>query len=106
MTLNVKQVETLKINRLHADGHSLYLQVTKGGAGKSWLYRYRAAGRTRDAGLGSAHVVFLADARKSAQALRMMRVEGLDPIEQRRAERHARMLKAANAVTFEDACAR
>jgi len=40
----------------HADGGGLYLQMSPGG-GKSWVFRYKLAGRTREMGLGSLHTL-------------------------------------------------
>src|SRR5712691_4033528 len=88
---------------MHHDGGGLYLQVTGNGA-KSWVFRYMINGRPREMGLGPAHAIALAEARQRAAGCRRMRVDGIDPIEARRAERDRKKLEQAKAMTF-DACA-
>jgi integrase len=84
---------------LHYDGGGLYLQVS-GAGGCSWIYRYRAGKKLRDMGLGSADVVSLKAARKTAARWRALRTEGIDPIAQRAADK-AR--EAAEGVSFKHA---
>ena len=79
--------------------HGLYLQVA-GPAARSWIYRYTVNGRQRDLGLGSAFLLPLADAAAKADAARLMRAQGLDPIEQRRAEKTAQRLDQMKGITF------
>lgn len=50
------------------------------GAGK-WSFRYSIAGRVRDAGLGSARSVSLAQAREKAAGGRDLLARGIDPLE-------------------------
>src|SRR3954467_10822160 len=87
----------------YGDGGGLYLQVSSGGA-KSWVYRFKEAGRLREMGLGPLHTISLADARQRAQDCRKLRLDGKDPIEARRPQRMTARLDAAKAMTFE-ACA-
>ena len=86
----------------HGDGGGLWLQVTAGGA--SWVFRYRVDGRLREMGLGPLHTVTLAEARNRALECRKARLDGRDPIEERKAARMAARLDAARAMTFK-ACA-
>ena len=72
-----------------ADGDGLYMQITFAGA-RSWIFRYTIAGRERWAGLGSAELVSLAEARRLALECRRALAAGRDPIEERRAERRRR----------------
>jgi len=51
-------------------------------------------------GLGPAHTITLAEARDRARECRKLRLDGIDPIEARRAERAQAKLDAAKAVTF------
>jgi hypothetical protein len=51
------------------DGGGLYLQITPTGA-RSWIFRYRVAGRERQMGLGPLEFVTLAEAREKARAER------------------------------------
>jgi integrase len=82
-----------------SDGGGLYLQISANGA-KSWVFRYRDAGRLRELGLGAAHTFTLADARKRAIEQRKLRADGIDPIEHRHARRSQAKLDAAKVMTF------
>jgi integrase len=87
----------------HGDGRGLYLQCTAaadGAINRSWVYRYRAGNRERYMGLGPFADVSLAEAREKATAARKLRLEGIDPIEARNAQRTAARLEAAKRVTF------
>jgi integrase len=102
--LTVLKVRQLKKPGLYADGGNLYLQVGKSGA-KSWIYRYKAAGKQIVMGLGALHAVGLADAREAARAYRHMQAAGIDPSNAKRRERAKARLAAARTLTFDD-CAR
>jgi integrase len=82
-----------------SDGGGLYLQISASGA-RSWVFRYRDAGRLRELGLGAAHTFTLAEARKRATEQRKLRADGVDPIEHRHAQRSKAKLDAAKAMTF------
>ena len=82
-----------------ADGGGLYLQISASGA-KSWVFRYRDAGRLRELGLGASHTFTLAEARKRATECRKLRADSIDPIEHRHAQRSKAKLDAAKAMTF------
>jgi integrase len=84
---------------LYGDGGGLFLQVSESGA-KSWVFRFKKADRLRVMGLGPAHTITLAEARDRARDCRKLRLDGIDPIEARRAERAQAKLDAAKAVTF------
>lgn len=84
---------------MHGDGESLYLAVT-GKGGRSWVFRYREAGRLRDMGLGSVRDVPLADARRKAADLRRRRADGHDPLEAKREAKARRVADKARMVTF------
>jgi integrase len=101
------KLTALQVDRLgpglHADGDGLYLQVGSGGA-RSWIYRYKLkGGKERYLGLGSTAAVTLKHARELADDARRLRSQGIDPIENRRAERTAERVEAAKAVTFKTA---
>jgi hypothetical protein len=49
--LTEAKIRTLKAGLYH-DGGGLYLQIKPGGA-RSWIYRFKLNGRTRDMGLGA-----------------------------------------------------
>jgi integrase len=63
---------------LHADGGNLYLRVRNTGS-KSWVFRWRRAGRTYELGLGAYPAISLKAARKKAKPLREALSEGLTP---------------------------
>jgi hypothetical protein len=95
-------------------GEGLYLQVTKGGA--SWLLRYevKCAKRVTEngnetdrrehwMGLGSLKNFSLKEARARAKAKRQLLADGIDPLEQKKADKTAKALAAARTIAFEDA---
>lgn len=67
----------------HLDEHGLYLLVKPSGA-RSWVLRVQFAGRRRDFGLGSAHLVSLQEAREKARETQKAVKAGLDPAFERR----------------------
>jgi integrase len=89
---------------MHADGGGLYLHVSKSG-GRSWILRYMLDGRAREMGLGPLALVPLKQARELAiENRRRVRLDGKDPIDERRATRAKAKLDVANGITFK-ACA-
>nr|WP_314547231.1 Arm DNA-binding domain-containing protein [uncultured Massilia sp.] len=86
------------------DGAGLYLQVSKAGT-KSWIFRFRLAGKQREMGLGALHTVSLAQAREKAKECRASLLEGIDPLEARNAVKLEAALDRAKTVTF-DHCAK
>ncbi|MGH1590799.1 tyrosine-type recombinase/integrase [Methylobacterium phyllosphaerae] len=92
-------VARLKTPGMYGDGHGLWLQVT-GKGGKSWILRYKIAGRAREMGLGSCATWSLAEARERARECRKLTSEGVDPIEVRKVKRQEAALEAAKAITF------
>src|SRR5580704_10924070 len=83
----------------YGDGGGLFLQVSPSGS-KSWVFRFKDAGKLREMGLGPTHTISLAEARQKTLDCRKARLEGHDPIEARRATRLATKLDAAKAMTF------
>lgn len=83
----------------HHDGGGLYLQVTASG-GRSWVFRYMLHKRSREMGLGSADHWDLTSVRQRADELRRMLDQGIDPIDQRKAERREAEQRLAAARTF------
>jgi integrase len=90
---------------LYGDGGGLWLHVGPSG-GKSWLYRFMLDGRAREMGLGPLHTIGLAEARERARAARRLCLDGIDPIDRKHADRDARRLAAASAVSFKDCAAK
>lgn len=99
--LTAVQVRQAKRRGLYGDGGGLFLQVSTNGA-KSWVFRFKEAGRLRVMGLGPVHTVGLAEARDRALECRKLRLDGRDPIEERRTARSAARFEAAKAVTFKE----
>src|SRR3979409_2446442 len=85
MQLTAKLVATLvkRPGRYH-DGHGLILVVVNPN-NASWQLRYQRNGRERWLGLGPLHTVTLKDARERARAARLQLLDGMDPIDVRRA---------------------
>lgn len=80
--LSAREVAAMKALGRYADGGGLYLEIAKGGR-RSWIWRYRFAGKRRDMGLGSAEDVSLAEVRASRDRWRAILDVGRDPIEAR-----------------------
>jgi integrase len=103
--LSVRRIKSLKRDGNYADGGGLYLTVAKDGRNKSWLFRYASGGRERWMGLGPIETVTLAEAREAALQCRKLRQQGVDPIEQRNAQRAAAKVAAAKTLTFDQCVA-
>ncbi|MGJ0396308.1 MAG: tyrosine-type recombinase/integrase [Methylocystis sp.] len=86
----------------YLDGAGLYLQVKPSGA-RSWIFRYKVAGKPKFMGLGPFPAVSLAKAREKASEARRMRAEGSDPIRQKRRADAQAARETAAAITFEKA---
>lgn len=87
-----------------ADGGGLYLQVGPSGS-KSWIFRFKRDGRSREMGLGPLHTIGLAEARDRAQEQRKFLLDGVDPIDARNAAKSRQSIQRAKAVSFAD-CAK
>jgi integrase len=98
--LSAVKVANLKQRGMYADGGGLYLQVSQNGT-RSWIFRFKQSGRSRDMGLGSLTAVSLATAREIAADCRRKRSAGLDPIETRKADRRQAQVAAARSMTFD-----
>ena len=105
--LSDRTVRTAKPG-MRPDGGGLYLRVTVGKDGalnRYWLFRYahRGTGKDRQLGIGPLDTVSLAAARAVARECREQLLAGLDPVEQRHAQRASHALGGAKAMTF-DVC--
>ncbi|MFL0357560.1 tyrosine-type recombinase/integrase [Erythrobacter sp. GH1-10] len=87
MGLTALQIKNAKPG-MHSDGAGLYLCVKEGGT-KSWIFRFQLAGRRREMGLGSLDVLKTVEAREEAGRLKSLVSRGIDPIEQRNADKEA-----------------
>jgi integrase len=103
MKLTAKRVARLlkQPGRYH-DGHGLYLQVTNPN-NISWLLRFERNGRERWAGLGPLHIIGLSAARERAKAMRLMLLDGTDPLEAKRDAKAKARLSSAHTLTFAEA---
>jgi integrase len=92
---------------VHGDGGGLALQVQPGAHGnrRNWIFRYMIAGRARTMGLGSYPDVTLQRAREKAQECRRLKIEGIDPIEHKRAARASLRAAAKPRLPTFDQCA-
>src|SRR5258708_4806228 len=111
--LSVKNAPT----GMHADGGGLYLCVGEPSNAererdpsakglRSWIFRYMLRRRAREMGLGPVHTIPLAEARKRAAECRRLRLDGIDPIEVRRAGKAQAQLDAAKAMTVAECAER
>jgi hypothetical protein len=89
----------------HHDGGGLYLDVRSGRSAitRVWVFRYTRYGKARTMGLGPSHTIGLADARAKARECRKLLLEGLDPIEVRKAQRAAQRVPTLPKMTFRHA---
>jgi integrase len=91
----------------HGDGGGLWLQVTPNRRGRSWVFRYTFAGKSREMGLGSLTTISLSEARELARQCRQLlngspTMPPVDPIEHRRSLQAAAHVAAAKAMTFKE----
>ena len=103
----IKRLSALEVSRKKApgyynDGAGLHLRVLDSG-GKSWSLIFTRMGKSREMTLGPYPDVSLEQARDDAAEARKMLRAGIDPIEQRKAERDAKRVENAKRVIFRDA---
>lgn len=80
----------------------LLLQITPNG-GRTWLLRIAVGAKRREIGLGGFPDVTLSQARDRARAAKEQIRQGIDPVEERRANRAALILAQSRGLTFDDA---
>jgi len=100
MRISAVGIKHLKEPGYYADGDGLYLQVSPAGT-KSWIFRFMLNKRAREMGLGSLSTFTLAEARERVRKYRQMLADGIDPIEQRQAERNKNIVENTQRRTFE-----
>ena len=92
------------------DNKCLYLQVspTSKGISRSWIFRYTSPVtlKRREMGLGSTDICSLANARLKVLDLRKAIYEGIDPIEERQAEKTSIRESHQHSITFAAAAER
>jgi integrase len=85
-------------SRRLSDGRGMYLEIAPAG-GRWWRFKYRLAGKERRISLGVYPDVGLAEARDRREQARKQVAAGIDPAQQRRAEKIALVERSEN--TFE-----
>src|SRR6516225_7145944 len=105
--LTAKKVERTKTPGRYRCGvvRGLYLQISDNGA-KSYVLRFERQRRERMMGLGSASEFSLKEARDRARAARQLLADGVDPLDQKHADRAAAKVTAARRLPFRDAAQR
>ena len=95
--LTARTVASLK-DGVYGDGGNLWLTI-KGNV-RAWSVRFKSpiTGKSREMGLGPVRDVGLVEARRLATEARHMIADGLEPIEERKAEKAAR--KRKSGLTF------
>jgi len=83
----------------HYLGGGLILHVIRPDR-RNWLFRYSIKGRERVMGLGSAELVSDDDVRLASVEARKLLARGIDPLEQREAERQAKAAATVSRTTF------
>ena len=78
------------------DGDGLYLQITPSG-GKWWRFKYRFADKEKLLSVGTYPEIGLKEARARREAGRKLVAEGVDPSENRKATKAARVERDANS---------
>lgn len=78
------------------DGRGLYLEISPTG-GKWWRLKYRFEGKERRLSLGVYPDVSLKDVRERRDEARKLLANGIDPSENRKAQKSARAVQAANS---------
>jgi len=102
-----KELKALEVARLTKPGlhnvggvSGLSLHIVPTGA-RTWILRVMVAGKRREMGLGSFPTVTLAGAREAARLARAKIESGIDPIEEKRAQKSALAASRASAQTFQ-----
>lgn len=85
--LTAAKLKSLTEPGRYSDGDGLFL-VVKPAGGRNWVLRALYGSKRRDIGLGPLKSVDLGDAREAAHQIRRQIARGLDPIAERRRERH------------------
>ena len=99
---SAKDLAKLTKRGRYAAGPNLYLQISEWGT-RSWIFRYRIGGRHRHMGLGPLELLPLNEARNRADELRrQLKIDGVDPIEAKRAGDRAARVAGERAKTFKE----
>jgi integrase len=99
--LSAVEVTNAKGPAVLHDGGGLYLRVSPTGS-KAWVFRFQLDGKRRDMGIGPYPLLSLAEARQKALEQSKLRHEGINPLEQRRAQRASQRLSEGKGRTFRE----
>ena len=80
-----------------SDAHGLYLEITPTGS-KLWRLKYRIAGKEKKLAFGAYPLTTLAEAREHRDTARKLLADGIDPGEQKKADKQAQKV---TGMTFE-----
>ena len=83
----------------HFDGNGLRLEIRSANSG-SWVSRYELNGREHWMGLGPVRAFSLSEARARNRRVRQKLADGIDPLDERRAEQAAKLAATTKTVTF------
>ena len=100
--LTALAVTNKKAAGYYPDGNGLFLRILPTG-GKSWMLIFSLDKRRREMALGAYPEISLQKARDKAAETLILKRKGIDPIEQRKAERDALRVENAKRVIFRDA---
>ncbi len=110
--MSADPLTAIAIKRLESPGFyaaggvkGLYLRVNAGGS-RSWILRVTVGHKRRDIGLGGYPDVTLSMARDKARECRELIRSGIDPVDQRKADKQALKSRQAKAITFKQAALR
>jgi len=99
--LSARELTKLKKPGRYAVGENVYLQISQWRT-RSWIFRYIRDGRARHLGLGAFDLLTLGEARERGHALRRQLLDGIDPLQAKRAAKRQQMLASIHAKTFKD----
>jgi integrase len=94
-----KYFESLTAPGRYPDAGGLYMVIV--GKSRTWMFRYKRAGKGHWMGLGPDSLVSLATARDAAIDARRLLRQGIDPIEAKRAAKAEAAAETAPTKTFE-----
>lgn len=103
--LTAMAVRSMRQPGKYGDGKGLWLVVSTPER-RAWVLRFMLRGKSREMTLGGADTVSLAEARARAEDARRLLTQGIDPLEQRQADRTTAAKPVEQVVTFMDAAER
>jgi integrase len=101
-SLRLESLTRARKGGMTSDGGGLYFRIDPRHGGASWVFRYRdrITYKLRDKGLGSYPAIGLKEARMEATRLRVLRVQGIDPINSKRQALAAARIERGLQKTF------